>query len=70
MTAQRKNVFQLAENLGMTVEALMRDMPIAEFCEWMQFYAERSEDMAKEDKAQKPKLPPKGADLVMRGFGI
>jgi hypothetical protein len=69
MTAQRKNVFQLAENLGMPVAVLMRDMPLSEFCEWMQFYSERAEDAEREEK-KKPKLPPKGADLVMRGFGI
>lgn len=69
MTQHRRNLHQLAENLGMTVYVMMRDMPLSEYFDWMLFYSERAAEADREE-AGKPPLPPKGSDLVMRGFGI
>ena len=70
MTPQRKNVFQLAENLGMTVAVLMRDMPLSEFCEWMQFYGERAEEADREEKNMKPVLREPGTGRIRFSKGI
>lgn len=69
MNQHRRNLHQLAENLGMTVAVMLRDMPLSEYFDWMLFYSDRAAEL-QNDSSAKPKLPPKGSPLVMTGFGI
>jgi hypothetical protein len=70
MNSQQMNVYQLAENLGMTVTRMLREMTMSEYFGWVAFYAEKAErDSSAAGKA--PKLrPKKGDELVLRGFNI
>ena len=70
MTPQQMNVYQLAENLGMTVTRMLREMTVAEYFGWVAFYAEKA-DRESVAAGKPPKLhPKKGGDLIMRGFNI
>lgn len=69
MNEHQRNTYQLAENLGIPVTTLMREMSLAEYFGWMQFYSEKSAEAEREAK-KKPPLPRKDGELVMRGFGV
>jgi hypothetical protein len=65
------NMYQLAENLHMTVGSMSREMSMSEYMGWIAFYAQKAEDMERESKGI-PKRPAgqPGDDVVMTGFGL
>lgn len=69
MTAAQLNMYQLAENLGMTVTRMAREMTMSEYFGWLAFYAER-ENL--ESKPRKPKAPRQrpGGGITMKGFDL
>jgi ribulose 1,5-bisphosphate synthetase/thiazole synthase len=69
MNEHQRNLYQLAENLGMTVTRMSRDMTMSEYFGWMAFYGEKAAEAERESK-KKPPMPRKDGELVMRGFGI
>lgn len=60
-------VFQLAENLHMTVAQLLRDMPLGEYMGWLRFYEQRNNQTSK--NGQPNLLSNDGAGLV-KGLGL
>lgn len=65
MNAHQMNVYQLAENLGMTVTRMKREMSLSEFFGWVAFYRERDE----REKGQ-PRKPAAGEGIVLEGFDL
>lgn len=70
MSAQQQNVYQLAENLGMTVTRMSREMTMSEYFGWMAFYSQKAADAEREAKGKKPIPRGKPGELVMTGFDI
>ncbi len=56
------SVFQLAENLHMTVGRLRKEMTVAEYINWLRFYAQKNEE------SEEPKVENTKED-VMRAWG-
>lgn len=68
MSVHQSNCFALAENLGMTVTQLTREMTLAEYFGWLQFFSEKVQATKKQPK---PGKKPRGKDgFVMKGFDI
>lgn len=63
MSAHQMSVYQLAENLGMTVTRMKREMTLSEYFGWVTFYGERS-------KGEDAKPPQKGDGINLTGFDI
>jgi hypothetical protein len=63
MSAHQMNVYQLAENLGMTVTRLQREMTMSEFFGWVAFYSERGAD-------DLPKAKAPGEGISLHGFNL
>lgn len=72
MSPQQMNVYQLAENLGLTVTRMSREMTMSEFMGWSAFYAARAEEMEREAKGKKKSQKGRGVsgDVVLRGFDL
>lgn len=67
MTPQQMNVYQLAENLGVTVTRMQREMTLSEYFGWIAFYAARdSKDKPK--TAKKPPRLPRNGEITLQGF--
>lgn len=64
MTPQERSVYQLAENLGMTVTRLKREMTMSEYFGWVAFYSEKAEG------GEKPKTleQVRASGPVLKGF--
>jgi len=69
MTPAQRNTYQLAENLGMTVTRMMREMTLSEYFGWVAFFAERAEEQ-KQKPRKMPTKPPKDGGITMRGFDL
>ena len=69
MTPHQMNVYQLAENLGMTVTRMLREMTMTEYFGWVAFYGERA---AQDNGKAKPKpiRPSRNGEVVLRGFNL
>lgn len=61
MTPATRNLFALAENLGMTVTYIKRAMPLSEYMDWLRFY-----NMNNDEDAQ----PDTTSDDLKRAFNI
>lgn len=73
MSPHQMNTYQLAENLGMTVTRMQREMTLAEFYGWIAFYGERDRKDAGRDKPKpKPAARPTGkrGEVSVRGFAV
>ena len=64
MNAHQMNVYQLAENLGMTVTRLKREMTMSEYFGWVAFYGER------EQRENGKPTPRKGDGINLTGFDL
>ena len=71
MSPHQSNMYQLAENLHMTVTRMSSEMTMAEYFGWMQFYDDKAKDAAREAKGL-PKRPAgkPGDGVVLTGFGL
>ncbi len=68
MNAHHMNVYQLAENLGMTVTRMKREMTLSEYYGWVAFYGEREKQEKRSGgKGRKPPTG-KGDGVSIRGF--
>ncbi len=71
MTIQQKAVYQLAENLSMTVNRMLCEMTMAEYFGWMRFYAERNKEAELDAKGiKRPPPPSPSGEVIMRGFDL
>lgn len=66
MNIHQKNVYQLAETLGMTVTRLQSEMTMAEYFGWMAFYGERQMEV----EGKTPDTFSKDGGVVLKGFNI
>ena len=68
MNAHQMNVYQLAENLGMTVTRMKREMSLSEYFGWVAFYGER--DDRQNGKPKAAKRPSPGSGIKLKGFDL
>lgn len=68
MNAHQMNVYQLAENLGMTVTRMKREMTLTEYFGWVAFYGER--DNRQNGKPKSSKRPAPGSGIALKGFDL
>lgn len=69
MTPHQMNVYQLAENLGMTVSRMCREMTMSEYFGWVAFYGERAAQDGAKTKS-KPIRTPRNGEVILRGFNL
>lgn len=70
MNAHQMNVYQLAENLGMTVTRMLREMTMSEYFGWMAFYGERERQERGGAKKKSPPRPSRDGEVILRGFNL
>lgn len=61
-------MYQLAENLHMTVGRMMREMSFGEYLGWMRFYTQRNQKV--DPKTGKPNLLASDSDGLLKGMGL
>lgn len=67
LTEQEMAVYQLAENLHMTVTEMEEKMTWAEYQNWCRFYAQREEQSTSSGKKN---LMAGGEDDLLKGLGL
>jgi hypothetical protein len=64
------SLYQLAENLGMTVYEMSHKMPVSEFQGWIEFYSRRSQEAAAADRRKgAPNLLDMDPAALAKAFG-